>query len=144
MELIDPDPSRAFRTVAVRVLVRVLAEQDWQGDAATDVVLARREAATDQQCETGADREADEGVCERGHAAAEDCSEGRGRGVAAAAAASSSNDACPATTSDCQCSAGMLLRCAQERAVWSETPRSSASVSGPALLTISECVLITP
>lgn len=77
-------------------------------------------------------------------AAAEDCSEGRVRGEAAAAAANSSNDAYPATTSDCQCSAGMLLRCAHERAVWSETPRSSASASGPALLTISECVLIVP
>ena len=65
--MIDPDPSRAFRTVAVGVLVRVLAEQDWQGDAATDVVLPGREAATDQQCEAGTDREGGESICERSH-----------------------------------------------------------------------------
>lgn len=68
MNLIDPDPVRAFRTVAVGVLVRVLAGEAGKGDAATDVVLTRRESATDQQREAGANCEAEEGVDERGHA----------------------------------------------------------------------------
>jgi hypothetical protein len=68
MNLIDPDPIRAFRTVAVGVLVRVLAGEAGKGDAATDVVLAGRKSAADQQREAGTDCEAEEGEAERGHA----------------------------------------------------------------------------
>ena len=64
------------------------------------------------------------------------------RGEVATATASSSTEAMPSRDMSNQCSAGMLLRCAHDRAVWSETPRSSASRAGPAAVTISECVLI--